>query len=128
MSPFAYNLDFLIEEYTAGRGRCPPMKRRKRKAIYICSIEKGAILFDSLIEANRANEIGLVVVDELHLIGEKGRGATLEALLAKIKFLKGNLLAVHTSIGKNVNNTCSRDTNCWNECHHWKFAGDIEVS
>lgn len=89
MAPFALKFNFLVEEYTAGRGRCPPPQRWKRKSIFISSIEKAAVLFDSLIDADRANEIGLVVIDELHLIGDKGRGSTLEALLAKIQYLKG---------------------------------------
>lgn len=92
MAPFAIALDFIVEEYTAGRGKCPPVARRKRRSIYIASIEKGSVLLDSLIEAHRANEIGLVVVDELHLIGERGRGGTLESLLTKIMFLNGTVV------------------------------------
>ncbi|XP_011195751.1 helicase POLQ-like isoform X2 [Zeugodacus cucurbitae] len=97
MSPFAIALNFIVDEYTAGKGKCPPMKRKKRKCIYIASIEKGAVLMDSLIEAQRADEIGLVVVDELHLIGEKGRGATLEALLTKIMFIDVSIQIVGMS-------------------------------
>lgn len=91
MSPFAISQDFIVDEYTAGKGKCPPVPRKKRKSVYIASIEKGAVLFDSLIDADRANEIGLVVVDELHLIGEKGRGANLEALLTKVMYLNGKM-------------------------------------
>ncbi|XP_020715008.1 helicase POLQ-like isoform X1 [Ceratitis capitata] len=97
MSPFAIAMNFIVDEYTAGKGKCPPMKRKKRKSIFIASIEKGAVLMDSLIEAQRADEIGLVVVDELHLIGEKGRGATLEALLTKIMFIDVNIQIVGMS-------------------------------
>ncbi|XP_075164699.1 mutagen-sensitive 301 [Haematobia irritans] len=97
MSPFAIALDFIVDEYTAGKGRCPPVKRRKRRSIFIASIEKGAVLFDSLIEAERANEIGLVVVDELHLIGERGRGAYLEAFLTKIMYLNAKIQIVGMS-------------------------------
>ncbi|XP_061402478.1 helicase POLQ-like [Musca vetustissima] len=97
MSPFAIALDFIVEEYTAGKGKCPPVPRKKRKSIFIASIEKGAVLFDSLIEAERANEIGLVVVDELHLIGERGRGAYLEALLTKVMYLNAKIQIVGMS-------------------------------
>ncbi|XP_067645253.1 helicase POLQ-like [Eurosta solidaginis] len=97
MSPFAIAMDFIVDEYTAGKGKCPPVKRRKRKSIFIASIEKGAVLIDSLIETQRADEIGLVVVDELHLIGEKGRGATLEVLLTKIMFIDANIQIVGMS-------------------------------
>lgn len=69
----------------------PPRRRRKKNSVYIATIEKGLALLDSLIETDRAHEIGLLVVDELHIIGELGRGATLETLLTKIKFLNGNL-------------------------------------
>lgn len=89
MSPFAVQLEFLLEEYAAGKGQLPPRKRRKKKSVYIATIEKGLALFDSLIEAGRAHEIGLIVVDELHIIGEPGRGATLETLLTKAMFVNG---------------------------------------
>lgn len=89
MSLFALELDFLIEEYTAGKGRCPPGKVWKRNSIFIASIEKAAVLFDSLIDSKRAGEIGLIVIDEMHLIGEKGRGCTLETFLTKAMFVNG---------------------------------------
>ncbi|XP_037718740.1 helicase POLQ-like [Drosophila subpulchrella] len=97
MSPFAIDLDFLVEEYTAGKGKCPPQPCRKRRSLFIASIEKGAVLMDSLIDVQRPHEIGLVVVDELHLIGEKGRGATLEAFLTKVMFLNANIQIVGMS-------------------------------
>ncbi|XP_065720632.2 helicase POLQ-like isoform X2 [Drosophila suzukii] len=97
MSPFAIDLDFIVEEYTAGKGKCPPQPCRKRRSLFIASIEKGAVLMDSLIDVQRPHEIGLVVVDELHLIGEKGRGATLEAFLTKVMFLNANIQIVGMS-------------------------------
>lgn len=44
------------------------------------------MLIDSLIETKRLNEIGLIVVDELHMIGDKSRGHNLELLLSKILY------------------------------------------
>ncbi|ALC43373.1 mus301 [Drosophila busckii] len=97
MAPFAIALNFLVDEYTAGKGKCPPVPQRKLRTLFIASIEKGAVLMDSLIDAERPHEIGLVVVDELHLIGERGRGATLEAFLTKVMFLKANIQIVGMS-------------------------------
>lgn len=89
LSPFAVQLNFLLEEYAAGKGQLPPRKRREKKSVYIATIEKGLALLDSLIECGRANEIGMIVVDELHIIGEPGRGATFETLLTKAMFING---------------------------------------
>ena len=65
LSAFALDLDFVVEEYAASKGSMPPRQRRKRKAIYIATIEKASSLVNSLVEADRISELGLVVVDEV---------------------------------------------------------------
>lgn len=88
LAPFAVDLDFVIEEYAGIKGTIPPRRRRKRHVLYICTIEKAHSLINSLIENDRLQEIGLAVIDELHMIGESGgRGAVLESMLSKLMFL-----------------------------------------
>ena len=86
LSSFGIELGFFVVEYTGSKGKFPPIKRREKKSLYIATTEKGHSLVNSLIETGRISSLGLVVVDELHMIGEGTRGAILEMTLAKILY------------------------------------------
>ncbi len=67
--------------------------------IAVATIEKACGFVNSLLEENRLGELGLVVIDELHLVGEKERGGTLETLVSKlIKFGKIQIVGMSATI------------------------------
>jgi len=78
---------FTVEDYSAGKGSLPPIKRpANSRVVRVCTIEKAQMLFDSLKENYRIQQLGLIVVDELHMLGDMPRGANLEMLLTKANF------------------------------------------
>ncbi len=66
--------------------------------IGFCTIEKANGLINRLIEENRLDELGIVVVDELHMIGDESRGYLIELMITKLRFaLKSSIQLVGMS-------------------------------
>ena len=59
----------------------------------LCTVEKANVMVNRLIEEGRVNELGLVVLDEVHMLAEEGRGYLLELLLTKLRVLSRRVAA-----------------------------------
>ncbi|CAK9816398.1 DNA polymerase theta [Anthophora quadrimaculata] len=55
--------------------------------VAIATIEKANSLINRLMEENELVNLGAVVIDELHLVGDPNRGYLLELLLTKLRYM-----------------------------------------
>ena len=53
----------------------------------VCTMEKANALVNRLMAEGQMNQIGIVVVDELHMLGDQYRGYLLELLMTKVKYV-----------------------------------------
>ena len=67
-------------------GSSAPPGGLKNVDLAVCTIEKANSLINRMIEEGSLHQLGIVVVDELHLIGDSHRGYLLELLLTKVLY------------------------------------------
>lgn len=53
----------------------------------VCTIEKANSIVNKLLEQDKLSDIGMIVIDEIHLISDSSRGYILELLLTKILYM-----------------------------------------
>jgi len=70
-----------VEAYFGFVGRMPVAPQPH---LLVCTMEKASGVVNHLLETNRLSELGMVVVDEIHMLGDRDRGHVLEATLAKV--------------------------------------------
>ncbi|KAJ4750728.1 DNA polymerase I [Rhynchospora pubera] len=61
----------------------------KDTSVAVCTIEKANSLVNRMLEEGRLSELGIIVIDELHMVGDPHRGYLLELLLTKLRYAAG---------------------------------------
>ncbi|KAJ9555668.1 hypothetical protein OSB04_010282 [Centaurea solstitialis] len=61
----------------------------KDTSVAVCTIEKANSLLNRLLEEGRLQEVGIIVIDELHMVGDQHRGYLLELMLTKLRYGAG---------------------------------------
>jgi DNA polymerase theta len=62
--------------------------RKLQEDILICTIEKANTVVNALVSSGQIFQLGCVIIDEMHVIGDASRGYNLEILVSKLKYLQ----------------------------------------
>ncbi|EDQ89819.1 uncharacterized protein MONBRDRAFT_16697 [Monosiga brevicollis MX1] len=96
---------FCVELYAGAAGKVPPLNRRERRSIFVATYEKATALLSFCIQDRSINRFGLVVVDEVHMIGAAGhRGASLEVSLSILAALAPTTRLQLTAMSATISN------------------------
>lgn len=81
LSAIGAMLGVHVEAFYSARGAIPLMHG---PMICVATIERAVGIIGSLVEDDRLGELGSLVVDEIHFVGEPERGSALELLIARV--------------------------------------------
>ena len=79
-------LNYTVQGFYGGQGAKQVLSTGV--GIAICTIEAANKVVNALIQEERLHDLGCVVVDELHMVGDPSRGEHLERLLSKLMFMR----------------------------------------
>ncbi|XP_054985461.1 DNA polymerase theta [Sorex araneus] len=85
-------------------GSTSPARHFSSLDIAVCTIERANGLINRLIEENKLDLLGIVVVDELHMLGDSHRGYLLELLLTKICYITQKSTSCQEKLANPVSN------------------------
>eukprot|EP01113_Clastostelium_recurvatum_P040538 TRINITY_DN6311_c0_g1_i7.p1 TRINITY_DN6311_c0_g1~~TRINITY_DN6311_c0_g1_i7.p1 ORF type:complete len:980 (+),score=109.11 TRINITY_DN6311_c0_g1_i7:49-2988(+) len=91
LSRFSNQLTDSVEAYYSHMGKMPVPPG---KQIMVATIEKAFAIVNHMIEEKRLDELGCVVVDELHMVGDGDRGVLLEIMLSKLVYLRPGAIQI----------------------------------
>ncbi|XP_031219687.1 DNA polymerase theta isoform X2 [Mastomys coucha] len=72
--------------------------------IAVCTIERANGLINRLVEESKMDLLGMVVVDELHMLGDSHRGYLLELLLTKICYVTQKSSSCQADVASTLSN------------------------
>ncbi|GIQ80648.1 hypothetical protein KIPB_001479 [Kipferlia bialata] len=118
-----------VPVYNVSGSRKPP-PWSKAPCVLVCTPEKGHSVLDAYFLANRGTSIGVVVVDELHQVGEDSeRAATLEMFLSRLVSHAEYSTTAHGWLRPDIRILgMSATLSNTQEVAHWLRAGTFETT